>query len=100
MYFVVRHCLLPNPSAVDFSPQEVGKQHSPMPLPLLGLHMLSLLPAARATSATVAVTERNRATTTRRRAGNGEAALRISDTALNSPGSLLMPEKSKRMHGG
>lgn len=93
-------CFFANPSAFGFSPQEAGKLRSPMPLLLPGLHTLSRPPAARATSAIVAVTERNRATTTRRRAGSGEAALRISDTALSSPGGLLMPEKSKRMHGG
>lgn len=97
---VSKCCLSANPSAFGFSPQEAGKLRSPMPLLLPGLHMLSQLPAARATSAIVAVTERNRATTTRRRAGSGEAALRISDTALSSPGGLLMLEKSKRMHGG
>lgn len=93
-------CLSANPSAFGFSPQEAGRPRSPMPLPLPGSRTLSRPPAARATSAIVAVTERNRATTTRRRAGSGEAALRISDTALSSPGGLLMPEKSKRMHGG
>lgn len=100
MHLLVKHWLSPDPSAFGFSPQEAGKLRSPMPLLLPGLRMLSLPPAARAISATVAVTEKNRATTTRRRAGNGEAALRISDTALSSPGGLLMPEKSKRMHGG
>ncbi|KAJ7329444.1 hypothetical protein JRQ81_015618, partial [Phrynocephalus forsythii] len=65
---------------------EAGKPRSPMPSRLLGLHMPSPLPAARETSVTVAVTERNKVITTKRKGGNGEAAPLISDTALNSPG--------------
>nr|XP_020641465.1 protein Wnt-7b isoform X2 [Pogona vitticeps] len=40
--------------------REAGKPLSPMPSLLLGLHMPSPLPAARETSVTVAVTERNK----------------------------------------
>ncbi len=85
---------------VPSSPQAAGRRHSPTPSPPLGLPTPWRPHAARATWATAAATGRNRATTTRRRAGNGADAPRTSNTASSSPASSWMPGRLKKMPDG
>lgn len=78
--------------------QAVEKQHSPTPSQQQGWLTPSPQHAVRATWASVAVTGRSRATTIRRRAGSGEAALLTSSTALSSLDASWMPARLKRLH--
>lgn len=85
---------------VPSSPQAAGRRHSPTPSPPLGSPTPWRPHAARETWATAAATGRNRATTTRRRAGNGADARRTSNMASSSPESLWTPGRLKKMPDG
>lgn len=79
--------------------QAVRRLRSPTLSLLPGLPMQSLRPAPRAAWAAVAVTRRNRVSTTRRRAGSGAAALQTSTTAWASPRCLWMRGRLSKTPG-